>query len=346
MLFFAVATVVGAALLTPKTIAKVPRLSEIGTQPCKKNRRKICPSNWLTTTTATTTTPTATTTTTPSTATATPSTTTTAPSTTSTTQTATTTAAAATAGTCAFSSQSPLTFPRNPGAVGTGLPAVDSSPEYGDFTRIDTMNYGSGRSARLTWAADPYGTGAGTVLRSEVRYGDTSRYEGERADLFVDRSAQNGKEGWYFLKYGLDFASNLPAWAVLFQLYGGSGSPPVAIDVVGGNLALVTEYPSEVKRTLVAGVPEGRWQYTVLHVVQCESANGLVETWHGDGAKPDTSAPPAYRVIGIPTDTSGADGFPEMGLYRSHSDASSTYPSVAYWAISARRASNSPPPGW
>jgi hypothetical protein len=237
-----------------------------------------------------------------------------------------------------------LTFPRNDGAVGTGLPAVDYSPEYGDFTRIDTMNFGSGRSDRLTWAADPYGTGAGTVLRSEVRYGDTSRYSGQRADLFVERSPQNGKEGWYFLKYGVDLNGS-PSWVVLFQLWGGAGSPPVAVDVIGGNILLVTEYPSEVKRVL-APLHEGRWQYTVLHVVQCESPNGLVEAWHGDGAEPDTSKPPAYRVTGIPTDTSGADGFPEIGLYRSHADASSTYPSVSYFAIWARRALNSPPPGW
>jgi beta-mannanase len=125
MLFFAAAAVFGAALMTPETIANIPRLSEIGSPPCKKNRKKICPENWRTTTT----TPTATTTATSPTTTTTSATTTTAPAPTTTTTPAGMTTTNATTTTTTSTTTSPASATQ---AIYWGATVKGANYGYGD----------------------------------------------------------------------------------------------------------------------------------------------------------------------------------------------------------------------
>jgi hypothetical protein len=257
-----------------------------------------------------------------------------------------------------------LQFPRVIHPPGTPWPE-QTAPA--DFTTLDYegRNNGSGTNERMSWVADPLGSGA-VVWRVEVKQGDVADQFGDtpgrnRAEIWRDPHDASGARvgdrvfyAWSVLLRSQDFKPPTGCWGLIWQVHtpsqSATPSPLLALDFDAG--------PPRFRG--VGDVPGGfnfdRRQFFVLEVFHHTSA-GEFRAWCSTGTPPDTSSAPTLQRVGYRTHPGDGDGvqWPKLGLYRQEG-AASTYPWVAYYygyglALTAARAvelarfpTASPPP--
>jgi hypothetical protein len=111
-----------------------------------------------------------------------------------------------------------------------------------------------------------------------------------------------------------DFRTPRGDWFIVMQWHGGSGSPPLAIDLSRGSVDVGGDGTDAPRRT-IGPIRPGEWVDYVLHVRFSRSAeSGFVEAWeNGEPTVPRTaratmSSSENYLKQGIYRDEDAADG--------------------------------------
>jgi chitodextrinase len=221
-------------------------------------------------------------------------------------------------------SPSAFTFPGdallgNVKAVGTAFPGHacgDSSPsancaDEGGFNRSDYEGWSTGVNDRMSWAADPAGSGK-TVARFEV-YGDDSadQYGGTRTSLYRNADEQFGEEAWKAFGFYVPLDFQYPdQWFLLYQTFSGGGNPAQALELRGpdcGNGAPRTELCWKDQTASGSGrhyfdlgpVTPGHWTYIVENILVSTGSDGFDHVWRTGDAMPDVSKKPTSDWSGI-----------------------------------------------
>jgi Polysaccharide lyase len=190
----------------------------------------------------------------------------------------------------------------------------------GDFETADLSQWDGYQSVagdRIRIVGDPVDQGR-YAARFEVREGDNPIGFGDRAEVQMGTGEHEGADRWYSWSTMLDPAFPTSAgWQVLTQWHADAdGPPPVALQVVGEQIALVSNpYDAEGKPDGPAIVhwagplDRGRWHHFRLHVVWSgDDDTGLLQLWH-DGRR-------ATGVIRTRTLYPGLEAYLKQGLYR------------------------------
>lgn len=133
--------------------------------------------------------------------------------------------------------------------------------------------------------------------RSEVSSGDDGA------------ATHEGDERWYqwSMRIGDDFPS-VSGWMIFMQWHSGSGSPPLAVEAIDGNIVLTADGAGGGSQT-VGPMRPGQWVDYVLHVRFSNSADvGFVEAWE-NGVQ---TVPKTFRAT-----MSSDSNYLKQGIYRS-----------------------------
>jgi hypothetical protein len=209
-----------------------------------------------------------------------------------------------------------------------GLRATDGAPARGahrlDFETGDLSQYDSAQRAaddRLRVVRRPTRQGR-YAARFEVRAGDTqAATTGIRAELIAERDGGRmvgaGDERWY--RWSTLFARDYPLsdeWQTFVQWKNeGTGSPPLAMTVNGGEILLSGGEQNEFHEFWKAPIERGRWHDFVAHIRWSpDRRRGFVELWH-DGRRvvPRVRTATLYRD----DDDRPIPNYLKIGLYRS-----------------------------
>ncbi|MGQ0572571.1 MAG: polysaccharide lyase [Pseudonocardia sp.] len=207
-----------------------------------------------------------------------------------------------------------------------------------DYETGDFSQWGTCQSALLNGSCDDLGGGDRTMqvveaaapdggrfaARFSVRDGDVPDFGGgERAEVSENEAGAETREGderWYEWSMRLpeDFRAPTGGWFIVMQWHGGSGSPPLAIDLSRGGVDVGGDGTDAPRRT-IGPLRPGEWVDYVLHVKFSRSADsGFVEAWeNGTKTVPRTaratmSSSENYLKQGIYRDEGSADGATEV----------------------------------
>jgi len=204
--------------------------------------------------------------------------------------------------------------------------------ETGDFSQWGTCQSallnGScaelGRGDRAMQVVEaPTPDGGRYAARFIVRDGDIPDFGGgERAEVSENDAGaltREGDERWYEWSMRLPQGFRRPTggWFIVMQWHGGSGSPPLAIDLSQGTVDVGGDGVDAPRRT-IGPVRRGEWVDYVLHVKFSRGNAGFVEAWeNGTRTVPRTNRPTMssgenYLKQGIYRDEGAGDGPAEV----------------------------------
>lgn len=257
--------------------------------------------------------------------------------------------------TAAFAiSPAPLTFPLNPGSVGSALPSALNANGLREFNVIDFEGSLGPSNTRLLWVADPLGSGRVVTKFVILDNDNADRYGGQRTVLGQTPATHlPGQDAWFAWGWymGANNAITAPGdsfitpshQATLMANYClGTGGPAQSLILAKGADGIRDSFAFSVKtlpgtcaegQTLYDAGPatRGKWHYFIERVTFATNGTGAVRAWARHTNPPNVfTDPPMVDVANINTlYPQYPNGEPNILLDRFDGPASD-YPFVAY----------------